>query len=352
MPATISCPGCGQRITTDAVPGMAMDCPTCGENFDVPLLGVDGEPIRVAPTPGGERGARRWAILSGPWAVSAIVHVAALLFMMTIYVTKTIGFEGEEHLIPDAMLGDDPGGAEAAEASSEQAADVETKVREIAPEEDPLDMIVTDADMDDLMFFDTGATSTNLTSSVGGADFFGMPSSEGRGGGNAYRIIYVVDRSGSMAETFDFVRDELKRTIRSLKKKQYFHVIFFSDTTPVENPPGQMVPATVANKRAVAKFLDTVVAARGTKPGKAMERAFKTTNDDGYGPQLIYFLTDGEFDPVLLEQLATWNRKKSVKINTISFLFEGGGRLLQQIAEHLGGRYKHIDRQSLGLAAE
>jgi hypothetical protein len=157
-------------------------------------------------------------------------------------------------------------------------------------------------------------------------------------GGNAYRICYVIDRSGSMLESFEYVRQELKNSIRQLVPQQRFHVIFFSAGEPVENPPGRLVRATTEAKARVFKFLDLIVPAGRTDPTRALEKAFTLFPR----PELIYLMTDGEFDRDVLEKLRVWNPRGEVRINTIAFLYEVGAPLLKQIAREHGGKYKFV----------
>lgn len=162
-------------------------------------------------------------------------------------------------------------------------------------------------------------------------------------GGNAYRICYVIDRSGSMLESFEYVRGELKDSIRQLVPQQRFHVIFFSAGEPVENPPGRLVRATAEAKRGAFKFLDLIVPAGQTDPAQALEKAFALFPR----PELIYLMTDGEFDTDVLEKLRIWNPRGKVRINTIAFLYEVGAPLLKQIAREHGGKYEFVSVEEL-----
>ena len=74
-------------------------------------------------------------------------------------------------------------------------------------------------------------------------------------GGNAHHIVYAVDRSGSMLDTFDEVRNEIFRSITRLGPTQTFHVIFFSSGDPKENPPRRLVQADVPHKREAVHYL-------------------------------------------------------------------------------------------------
>ena len=170
-----------------------------------------------------------------------------------------------------------------------------------------------------------------------GPEFFGLGGTA-RGTG---RIVYVVDRSGSMLDTFDVVRQELKRSVEALRRSQKFHVILFNSGAPLENPPKRLVSAIPARKQKLFKFLDSVMPDGGTDPGPAMRRAFSVE------PELIYFLTDGQFDPVLLKQLDQWNKDRRVRIFTIAFFGAGGAELLERIAREHDGEFRFITEDDL-----
>ena len=140
--------------------------------------------------------------------------------------------------------------------------------------------------------------------------------------GVAMRIAYVVDRSGSMMGNFDYVRQELKRSISELSPKQQFHVIFFAAGPPEENPPRKLVYATPRNKKQAFKFIDSIVEEGQTDPTEALKRAFELRPK----PQLIYLLTDGEFDDDIIPKLRKWNADKKTVINCIAYLNNPGER--------------------------
>jgi uncharacterized protein with von Willebrand factor type A (vWA) domain len=186
----------------------------------------------------------------------------------------------------------------------------------------------------------------------GGEDFakYGLSSAGGPGpkffglGGRARgarRIVYVVDRSGSMMTTFEAVRQELRKSIAGLRRSQRFHVIFFNAGQPVENRPKKLVPATSAQQQRLLEFVATIQAEGGTDPIPAMERAFAVK------PDLIYFLTDGDFDPLLLEKLRQWNRGQRVRIFALAYVSEAGRVLLEQIAREHNGEFKFISEDDI-----
>jgi hypothetical protein len=166
----------------------------------------------------------------------------------------------------------------------------------------------------------------------GGVDFFGL----GRTARGVQRIVYVVDKSGSMVETFTFVRQELRRSISELRRSQKFHVIFFSSGDPLENPPRRLVSAITAQKEQFFSFLMNVTPGGSTDPEPAMGKALSLE------PDVVYFLTDGEFNPSLLARLNEWNKDRRTRIFTIAFFGSDGAALLERIAREHGGEYKFV----------
>jgi hypothetical protein len=171
----------------------------------------------------------------------------------------------------------------------------------------------------------------------GGPEFFGL----GAVARGARRIVYVVDRSGSMLGTFDIVRRELKASVGKLRRSQKFHVIFFNSRPPRENPPGRLVSAINEHKQQTYRFVDSITPDGSTDPGPAMRRAFASE------PDLIYFLTDGLFDEKLLGQLEEWNKDRRTRIFTIAFFGAGGADLLEHIAREHNGEFRFVTEDDL-----
>jgi len=174
----------------------------------------------------------------------------------------------------------------------------------------------------------------------------------GLGGDNIHHVVYVVDRSGSMQETFDFVRDELLRDISEMSPTHEFHVIFFSggqDDDLVENKPRRLVKATDRNKAEVAEFVKNIfVAGHTTNPIPALKRAFAVLSSADRKPKgkVIYLLTDGEFadNQAVLDELRKLNAGKSVMIHTILHEHQDpvAAKILQTIAKEHSGKFKFV----------
>ena len=174
--------------------------------------------------------------------------------------------------------------------------------------------------------------------SVPGPEFFGL----GRSARNARTVVYVVDRSGSMLDTFIHVKDELRRSISKLRRSQKFHVIFFNAGPPLENPPGRPVSAINAHKEQFFTFMERVVPRGQTHPEAALRRAI------GLEPDLIYLLSDGDsFPSGLLHHLDEWNRDRRVRIYTIAYLSHMGRAVLEQIAREHNGEFTFVSEHDL-----
>jgi len=176
-------------------------------------------------------------------------------------------------------------------------------------------------------------------SAVGGRVLFPPPSGRREPG----RIVYLVDRSGSMTDSIMYVKYELKRSIGELDEGSAFHVIFYSSGPPVEMPTRRLAPATERNKEMAFAFIDRIVTVGETDPSLAFERAFAV------GPEVIYFLTDGEFDKAVVDQVRRLNVGREVAVHTIQFLYRIGEaeRLLRQIADQNNGGYTFVSEADL-----
>lgn len=142
--------------------------------------------------------------------------------------------------------------------------------------------------------------------------------------GDAYRLAYVCDASGTMVTARVKLVEELKRSIEQLKPVQFFNIFFFRGSGFEAFHPRQLVPATPQNKQAVnapgTGWIDaTYQTSLDGTPIAALQAAMEQN------PQLIYLLTDGLEDGSESAELARsvrgeiqrMNRDGVVRINTI-----------------------------------
>jgi len=185
----------------------------------------------------------------------------------------------------------------------------------------------------------------------------------------AHHIVYLVDRSGSMAPTFERVRIEILKSISILRPEQDFTIILFGDGNFIEGPQKKIVLAKLENKVAAVNFLRDITASGPTTVLPALKRAFQVLKfaDPTKPGRVIYLLSDGDFagiaggsqykaaDGRVLngnEAVIQWLRENNLKdekngrvrVNTILYLNkdEDAKKVMDTIAKESGGRFKLI----------
>jgi hypothetical protein len=166
--------------------------------------------------------------------------------------------------------------------------------------------------------------------------------------GNAKRVVYICDGSGSMMDVFWRVRTELKKAVEVLKPMQAFNVIFFSDVDVVALNKTTLVMGTPENKRKAFEVSESMSAAGSTDPLPAIRMAFAQK------PELIYVLTDGFENATsyraVIDEFQRLNPDKKVRVNTILIRSSANPELenvVRTIAAESGGVCKIIDRQDI-----
>jgi hypothetical protein len=165
-------------------------------------------------------------------------------------------------------------------------------------------------------------------------------------GQRAKSIVYVMDRSGSMAETFSLLQRELLRAIGSLDQDQLFNVIWFNEGRATKLSD-RMLAATVANKRQAFAAVKRIIPSGQTQPIDAVREGLS------YRPDVLFLLSDGDFgedNEPLLHMIKQRNKGKATTINTILFVYDTGGdgeRILRAIAEANHGAFKHVTEEDL-----
>jgi hypothetical protein len=180
---------------------------------------------------------------------------------------------------------------------------------------------------------------------VGGGGGSGPRTNFMGSGGNAKRIVFICDASGTMLASFPMLRRELQKTISKLVPAQSFNVIFFkgSQAESVEGFPGALVAATGENKSKAYKWISEYVPEMDTNPFPAIEKAFSMQ------PELVFVLTDG-FDNVasykqVRDAFDKANASRKAKVMTILLQTTPDAELatlLEQIAADHGGRHSVV----------
>jgi hypothetical protein len=147
------------------------------------------------------------------------------------------------------------------------------------------------------------------------------------------RHVYVIDRSGSMADDgkLDAAREELKRLLTLLDPEHEFLVVFYDDGFVPS--AGKLELAVDKNKQACIRWAAQVIADGQTDPRAAMEFALAQK------PHVITLLSDGIFPEEAVGFIHSRNPGGKVKIHTRAFRDQSGEDFLKQIAADNRGEY-------------
>jgi hypothetical protein len=283
-----------------------------------------------------------------PWVISLLFHVGLFLIMLFLVMIVFVDETPEEVIIPDAVLSENMGSVSNPSASQTKTKSTTSKRNLTKKTKVSADAGKTDKALD---IIGAGGNS-------GGGPSMGMSTRSGGGtkgkffgtGGNAHNIVYVIDRSGSMIDTFREVKTEMLRSIGLLQDSQSFHIILFAHGKPLEPKNRNLKRATYENKMAASDFLEPIFAVKDTNPVGAINRAFDVLSQARGRGRLIYLLTDAGFDDnqavldAISEKNASLRGDKKVLINT--FLYgskpEEAVRVMKQIAAENGGKYRYV----------
>lgn len=380
MAVEFRCERCGKLLAVEAQPGQKVKCPHCTRSTSVPegLANLPRPQVAAAagaagaagtappPPPPEETEAPEEEISEGdvfvtamsrimPFVISIFFHIGIAMIFVLLYFVAVEATEDEDMqiVVPDAVLSEDPGGMLTKTPTKQKQQQSKQQSRVQSPRESPVPQESGKTDQP-VRVGAAGAAGGRGDAMIQAGGGGGPRSSFMGSGGRAYHICYVIDRSGSMMDTFDLVTKEMMMSIARLKEVQDFHVLFFNDGPPLENPPKMLVPATAHNKALTGRFLQKLIAQGQTDPIPALERAFAVLDraDKRRPGKLVYLLTDGVFpnNDRVIGFLATRNRDKSVHINT--FLYGSGGpargeqkqaaKVLQKIADAHGGDFRLV----------
>ena len=205
---------------------------------------------------------------------------------------------------------------------------------------------------------DLGALNASPASGARiGASFAGLVA------GNATKVAYVIDASGSMIGSFPAMIDEVERSLMRLEPTQSFSVVCFrKDGALAFGGDAALRPASNAARVAAVRWLrETVVPAGRSSPLQALAMALAT------GANCVFLLSTTVTGPSSHEldrasMLALLDRinprdgdggPRRATIQCIQFLEPDPGQTLQAIAaEHFGdGGYRFIPRSATSLDA-
>lgn len=167
---------------------------------------------------------------------------------------------------------------------------------------------------------------------------------------NAARMLFLIDRSGSMEKSayygtrLERAKHELVQTINGLDPATEFGILVF-DTT-IQSFQEELLVASDENKREAAVFVDRIMLGKTTNTYGALIEA--TEFDDQL--EAVFMLTDGRPNfgqivrpDLIIKEIVRRNRTRHLQFNTI-----GIGQLgetvvfLKTLAEETGGEFRQV----------
>ena len=163
------------------------------------------------------------------------------------------------------------------------------------------------------------------------------------------RVVFLVDASGSLIDTFDQVLNLVSTRVRGLLAEQEFTVVFFRRGQVIESPPAGLKPANPRNKRLVVDWLNPTsgnIAAFGrSEVDEAIALALSygadeiTLFSDNALARNTASGTDGLIDQI--EELFIAANERPV-VNTVQFIYDDPENTLRRIAEEFDGEFLFI----------
>ena len=308
-----------------------------------------------------------------PWTISGLLHVGAFLVMLMLvfFVTpekspaKMPHFPGELDTPPTTTFHQTPQPKTEQETTttSSQTSSSRTPMNRPIPNtgraEKSFDIIGADGACSPA----GGKVYGPLRKGPGGTGLFETRTTNG---GNSDDILYVIDRSGSMIDTFHAVTYNMALSIGSLAprraigltattrrpRKKRFGILFFADGKPQVFNKAMLTEPTMANRAAAAKFLETVIPVGQTDPVAALKAAFATlrAGQSKSRPrnQLLFLLTDGVFpdnDAVIGLVRAELKKNPHVKLCTILYGHRppAAEATMKMLAKLSHGVYRYVE---------
>ena len=191
------------------------------------------------------------------------------------------------------------------------------------------------------LFGDSGNGLAELGEGIGSAgtaSFFGTKVE-----GN--RILYILDNSGGMQSgKLETLIDELLDSVGSLRPKQQFYVIFYSDTVyPLFYPRSatNFVNATNENKQLLRDWLETIELCLGNSIDEALAAAAVIR------PDTVFLLSDGRlFTTASKQRMLLDGPSRAFPINTFGMGVKANStpaKELQLVAEANRGTYRAVE---------
>ena len=350
------CEKCGKLLQAQAAAGEAVKCPHCSNVSAAPQLSplpIGGGGGVVISRRG--RAGRASITVATPWAISLLVHlcVAAAVIVLGVGYASDVSDEDEQLVIRASIS-----------ASQESRFIRRPDLAKVTPlkklEKIERQFVSPQTDLELQTRKPVKPAELDLTAEPR-ATQLAAPTNDapkkvsffGSAGRVASNIVFVIDRSGSMAagDAFSEVCLEMARSLSGMTAGQSFQVILFSTgDSPERFPAKRLAPATMQNKVRAARWLKKQSAGGGpqTDPTAGLEAAFASlakTSRRKPG-KIVYLLTDGVFadDQKVIAAISRLNKSRSVQINSYLYgsMDSRAVNVMKQIAAENRGAFKYI----------
>lgn len=289
------------------------------------------------------------------WLISLLFHVGLVIIaIFFIWSDALVSGEDEDFVVPETKFINDvptelfvPVQMTELEATTDIPTEIETQT---VAKGDPLSELTLETEADLSQIGVAGSNPLPLGAKMGddemGAGIYGL-------GGNARKIVYVIDTSGSMTGLLrggKGVIPNLKDSVNRLVDEQSFTIILFREgkAFEVDRPTQGLRAATARHKEIALNWVDQhAIIGPKSDPIKAIELALD------YEPDLIFIMSDnitgeGQYaidKAQLLKRIRDAKGKAKTRINTIEF-GDQPDKLgtMETIAKQHGGRYRFIER--------
>ena len=280
------------------------------------------------------------------WLPSIIAHVLLLVALTFITVSVTaLGDEGDDEMGVHVVMREqreqqqqptyvDQQQFESKQVHTQQHEEQQSEQLEISDMEELKQELGESESLIGVQAHDAGGAALGGGGGGGGGQvsFFGLQ-------GKGKRVIFIIDRSGSMnGEPFQSAKEEIYRSINNLPRGARYGICFFSNGPSWLSVEGDfMVRSSRGRNKQVFNWMKTVDVGGGTYPASSLLSAIDLK------PDVIFFLTDGEFPLGVVEEVTKHNKGR-VQIHCIAFGV-GGRNLLRAIAAKNKGTFAIVNRK-------
>lgn len=312
-----------------------------------------------------------WRLPLSSWGGSIVFHLGVLLFFLLLLQAAPIPKQapGEKNGMAGIMSVDGETFSDAEHRFTESEGTLLRNAMPANPLEETYDTQFAEKSLREALSIETiSPVSGNhaLTGNLSANEFSAAPGigtsrsgagQEGTGKtritffnteGTARQFVFIIDRSRSMKDNgerpFRAAKEELTQAIGLLNDTNRFNIIFYNER--YDSLFETLQAATESNRKKAFRFIGEMPALGATQHLGPILRALRQ------GPEVIFFLTDGEENDRLtngqldLIERTNGHSKHSAQINVIQFglgMEPQGMTYLKRLAARNNGQYRFIN---------